>query len=140
MLRSRRRPVARLGNEFAPDAQRRHSPLLPVTLPGLSVTKAAELLQTQDRIIKSSPKWRRYSARPARQYRDRSGAGRDDRDGDQSQPEANGGPGMTIEALQAEMDEALRCRHKQRLDHADQARIDMLAAGIRTPVVCGVRA
>ena len=28
---------------------------MPVTLPGLSVTKAAELLQTQDRIIKSFP-------------------------------------------------------------------------------------
>ena len=28
---------------------------MPVTLPGISVTKAAELLQTQDKIIKSFP-------------------------------------------------------------------------------------
>ena len=28
---------------------------MPVSLPGLSITKAAELLQTQDRIIKSFP-------------------------------------------------------------------------------------
>jgi Cu(I)/Ag(I) efflux system membrane protein CusA/SilA len=28
---------------------------MPTTLPGLSVTKAAELLQTQDKIIKSFP-------------------------------------------------------------------------------------
>src|SRR3972149_1390596 len=28
---------------------------MPVTLPGISVTKAAELMQTQDRIIKSFP-------------------------------------------------------------------------------------
>ena len=28
---------------------------MPVTLPGLSVTKAGELLQTQDKIIKSFP-------------------------------------------------------------------------------------
>ena len=28
---------------------------MPMTLPGISVTKAAELLQTQDRIIKSFP-------------------------------------------------------------------------------------
>ena len=39
---------------------------MPVTLPGLSVTKAAELLQTQDRIIKIlSRSGVASSARPA---------------------------------------------------------------------------
>ena len=28
---------------------------MPITLPGMSITKAAELLQTQDKIIKSFP-------------------------------------------------------------------------------------
>ena len=37
---------------------------MPASLPGMSVTKAAELLQTQDKIIKSFPEVARSTARP----------------------------------------------------------------------------
>ena len=59
-------PRCELGSEFMPTLNEGTLLYMPVTLPGLSVTKAAELLQTQDRIIKSFPGGRqRCSARPA---------------------------------------------------------------------------
>ncbi len=48
-------PVQHIGSEFMPDLDEGTLMYMPTTLPGLSVTKAAELMQTQDRIIKSFP-------------------------------------------------------------------------------------
>ncbi|MCK5089346.1 MAG: efflux RND transporter permease subunit, partial [Hyphomicrobiaceae bacterium] len=48
-------PVQRLGSEFMPTLNEGTLFYMPTTLPGLSITKAAELLQTQNKIIKSFP-------------------------------------------------------------------------------------
>src|SRR3954467_5754423 len=48
-------PAMKLGCEFMPTLNEGTLLFMPVSLPGLSITKAAELLQTQDRIIKSFP-------------------------------------------------------------------------------------
>jgi Cu(I)/Ag(I) efflux system membrane protein CusA/SilA len=48
-------PARQLGSEFMPALNEGALLYMPTTLPGLSVTKAAELLQMQDRIIKSFP-------------------------------------------------------------------------------------
>jgi Cu(I)/Ag(I) efflux system membrane protein CusA/SilA len=48
-------PARELGGEFMPTLDEGALLYMPTTLPGLSVTKAAELLQMQDRIIKSFP-------------------------------------------------------------------------------------
>ena len=48
-------PASQLGGEFMPTLNEGTLLFMPQTLPGLSVTKAAELLQTQDRIIKGFP-------------------------------------------------------------------------------------
>ncbi len=48
-------PAMRLGTEFMPNLNEGTLFYMPTTLPGLSVTKAAELVQTQDKIIKSFP-------------------------------------------------------------------------------------
>jgi Cu(I)/Ag(I) efflux system membrane protein CusA/SilA len=48
-------PARQLGSEFMPTLNEGTLMYMPTTLPGMSVTKAAELLQTQDRIIKSFP-------------------------------------------------------------------------------------
>jgi len=48
-------PALRLGAEFMPSLDEGTLFYMPVTLPGLSVTKAAELVQTQDKIIKAFP-------------------------------------------------------------------------------------
>ena len=48
-------PASRLGSEFMPTLNEGTLFYMPTTLPGLSVTKAAELVQTQNKIIKSFP-------------------------------------------------------------------------------------
>src|SRR6185312_10111681 len=48
-------PATHIGTEFMPDLDEGTLLYMPTTLPGLSVTKSAELLQTQDKIIKSFP-------------------------------------------------------------------------------------
>ena len=48
-------PARQLGTEFMPNLNEGTLLYMPTTLPGISVTKAAELLQTQDRIIRTFP-------------------------------------------------------------------------------------
>ena len=45
----------KLGSEFMPTLNEGTLFYMPASLPGMSVTKAAELLQTQNKIIKSFP-------------------------------------------------------------------------------------
>src|SRR5690606_30313719 len=48
-------PASRLGSEYMPTLNEGTLLYMPASLPGMSVTKAAELLQQQDRIIKTFP-------------------------------------------------------------------------------------
>ncbi|NMS24252.1 efflux RND transporter permease subunit, partial [Vibrio parahaemolyticus] len=48
-------PASRLGTEFMPTLNEGTLLYMPASLPGMSITKAAELLQTQNKIIKSFP-------------------------------------------------------------------------------------
>ena len=57
-------PAMRLGSEFMPNLNEGTLFYMPTTLPGLSVTKAAELVQTQNKIIKSFPEVASVWARP----------------------------------------------------------------------------
>ena len=95
---------------------------MPTTLPGLSVTKAAELLQTQDKIIKSFPEVASvYGKAGTRGDRHRSGADRDVRDRHQSQ--ARERMAARHDGRQADRRDgqgAAVPRRVQRLDHADQ--------------------
>ncbi len=91
-------PAMRLGAEFMPSLDEGTLFYMPVTLPGLSVTKAAELLQTQDRIIKSFPEVASvFGKAGARRHRDRSCAARDVRDDHHLKPKAEWRAGMTID-------------------------------------------
>jgi Cu(I)/Ag(I) efflux system membrane protein CusA/SilA len=129
-------PVSRLGSEFMPTLNEGTLLYMPVTLPGLSVTKAAELLQTQDRIIKSFPEVESVFGKAGR-----ANTATDPAPVEMTEtvidlkPESEWPPGMTIEALQAQMDEALRLPGVSNAwTMPIKARIDMLATGIRTPV------
>ena len=109
---------------------------MPVTLPALSVTKAAELLQTQDRIIKSFPEVESVFGKAGR-----ANSATDPAPVEMTEtvinlkPERDWRPGMTIEKLRADMDEALRFPGVSNAwTMPIKARIDMLATGIRTPV------
>src|SRR5205085_622267 len=48
-------PARQLGTEFMPNLNEGTLLYMPTTLPGISVTKASELLQTQDKIIRNFP-------------------------------------------------------------------------------------
>jgi copper/silver efflux system protein len=48
-------PASKIGSEFMPNLNEGTLLYMPTTLPGLSVTEAGELLQTQNKIIKAFP-------------------------------------------------------------------------------------
>jgi Cu(I)/Ag(I) efflux system membrane protein CusA/SilA len=129
-------PLARLGSEFMPTLNEGTLMYMPVSLPGLSITKVAELLQTQDRIIKSFPEVASVYGK----------AGRAATATDPAPPEmietiinlkpsGDWRPGVTVESLTAEMDKALQFPGVSNAwTMPIKARIDMLSTGIRTPV------
>lgn len=129
-------PATRLGTEFMPTLNEGTLFYMPVTLPGLSITKAAELLQTQNKIIKSFPEVASVYGK----------AGRANTATDPAptemfetvinlKPESEWREGLTIDGLIAEMDRALQFPGVSNAwTMPIKARIDMLSTGIRTPV------
>ena len=129
-------PARQLGTEFMPNLNEGTLLYMPTTLPGISVTKSAELLQTQDRIIRSFPEVASVYGK----------AGRAETATDPAPPEMvetviNLKPkeewrkGVTLDSLTAEMDRALQFPGVSNAwTQPIKARIDMLSTGIRTPV------
>jgi Cu(I)/Ag(I) efflux system membrane protein CusA/SilA len=129
-------PATQLGSEFMPNLNEGTLLYMPTTLPGLSVTKSAELLQTQDRIIKSFPEVASVYGK----------AGRAQTATDPAplemfetiinlKPKEEWRPGLTFDGLIAEMDKALQFPGVSNAwTMPIKARIDMLSTGIRTPV------
>ena len=129
-------PLRQLGSEFMPALNEGTLLYMPATLPGLSVTKAAELMQTQDRIIKSFPEVESVFGK----------AGRANTATDPApvemfetiinlKPEAQWRAGMTTDKLIAELDKALQMPGVANAwTMPIKARTDMLSTGIRTPI------
>ena len=129
-------PMTRLGTEFMPNLNEGTLLYMPTTLPGLSVTKAAELLQMQDRIIRSFPEVDSVYGK----------AGRAQTATDPApiemfetvinlKPKDQWRPGVTIDSLTQEMDRSLQFPGVSNAwTMPIKARIDMLSTGIRTPV------
>jgi len=129
-------PASRLGSEFMPTLNEGTLFYMPTSLPGLSITKAAELLQTQNRIIKSFPEVASVYGK----------AGRANTATDPAptemfetvinlKPESAWRPGMTTDKLIAELDQALQFPGvANSWTMPIKARIDMLSTGIRTPI------
>lgn len=129
-------PAKRLGTEFMPNLNEGTLFYMPTTLPGLSVTKSAELLQTQNKIIKSFPEVTTVWGK----------AGRAQTATDPAplemfetiinlKPQDEWRDGMTLDKLIAEMDAALQFPGVSNAwTMPIKARIDMLSTGIRTPV------
>jgi Cu(I)/Ag(I) efflux system membrane protein CusA/SilA len=129
-------PATRLGAEFMPNLDEGTLFFMPVTLPGLSITKAAELLQTQDKIIKWFPEVASVFGKAGR-----AATATDPAPLEMFEtvinlkPKAQWRAGMTIDKLIAEMDSALQFPGiSNAWTMPIKARIDMLATGIRTPV------
>ncbi len=129
-------PASRLGSEFMPTLNEGSLLYMPASLPGMSITKAAELLQTQDKIIKSFPEVSSVYGK----------AGRANTATDPAptemfetvinlKPESEWRAGLTMDKLIAEMDKALQFPGvANSWTMPIKARIDMLSTGIRTPI------
>ena len=129
-------PARQLGSEFMPNLDEGTLLYMPTTLPGISVTKAAELIQAQDRILRTFPEVASVYGK----------AGRAVTATDPAPPEmfetiidlkpkADWRPNVTTESLTAEMDRALQFPGVSNAwTMPIKARIDMLSTGIRTPV------
>ncbi|GAA3844069.1 efflux RND transporter permease subunit [[Pseudomonas] carboxydohydrogena] len=129
-------PARQLGSEFMPTLNEGTLMYMPTTLPGLSITKAAELLQTQDRIIKSFPEVASVYGKAGR-----ASTATDPAPTEMFEtiinlkPKSEWRPGVTIDSLKAEMDKALQFPGVSNAwTMPIRARIDMLSTGIRTPV------
>ena len=129
-------PYSRLGSEFMPPLWEGDLLYMPTTLPGISITKAREILQQTDKIIASFPEVHHVFGK----------VGRADTATDPAplsmiettimlKPEEQWRPGMTPDKLIAEMNEAIQFPG---LTNAwtmpIKTRIDMLSTGIKTPV------
>src|SRR5512133_2474029 len=129
-------PASKLGSEFMPTLNEGSLLYMPASLPGMSITKAAELLQTQNKIIKSFPEVSSVWGK----------AGRANTATDPAptemfetvinlKPEAEWRAGLSIDKLIAEMDKALQFPGvANSWTMPIKARIDMLSTGIRTPI------
>ena len=115
-------PALRLGTEFMPNLNEGTLFYMPTTLPGLSVTKAAELVQTQNKIIKSFPEVASVWGKAGRASTATDPApDRDVRDRDQPQAgERMAGRDDARQADRGNGQVAAISRRLQRLDHADQ--------------------
>ncbi len=129
-------PLTKVGSEFMPSLNEGTLLFMPVTLPGLSVTKAGELLQTQDRIIKTFPEVASVFGKAGRAM-----TATDPAPLEMSETVVNLKPpgtwpaGMTLDTLIANMNEALQLPGVSNAwTMPIKARIDMLSTGIRTPV------
>jgi len=129
-------PAARLGAEFMPNLNEGTLLYMPTTLPGISITKSAELLQTQNKIIKSFPEVESVFGKAGR-----AATATDPAPIEMFEtvinlkPQEQWRPGMTPDKLVDEMDRALQFPGVSNAwTMPIKARIDMLATGIRTPV------
>ena len=129
-------PARQLGSEFMPNIIEGTLLYMPTTLPGISVTRATELLQMQDRIIKSFPEVDSVYGKAGR-----AGTATDPAPSEMFEtiinlkPKEQWRPGVTIDSLKAEMDKALQFPGVSNAwTMPIRGRIDMLATGIRTPV------
>lgn len=129
-------PARQLGTEFMPNLNEGTLLYMPTTLPGISVTKAAELMQTQDRIIRSFPEVASVFGKAGRATTATDPAPMEMFETVINlKPKEQWRSGVTIDSLIAEMDKALQFPGVSNAwTMPIKARIDMLSTGIRTPV------
>jgi Cu(I)/Ag(I) efflux system membrane protein CusA/SilA len=129
-------PLSQLGGEFMPQMNEGDLLYMPSALPGLSAQKAAQLLQTTDRLIKTVPEVETVFGK----------AGRAESATDpaplemfetaiQFKPRAQWRPGMTPEKLIEELDRTVKVPGLTNVWVPPiRNRIDMLATGIKSPI------
>jgi Cu(I)/Ag(I) efflux system membrane protein CusA/SilA len=129
-------PASRLGSEFMPTLNEGTLLYMPATLPGLSVTKASELLQLQNRLIRTVPEVENVFGKAGRAITATDPAPLEMFETVINlKPEDQWRPGMTYERLIEELDAVVSMPGVSNAwTMPIKARIDMLSTGIRTPV------
>ncbi|MGR9043707.1 MAG: efflux RND transporter permease subunit [Gammaproteobacteria bacterium] len=130
-------PLAKIGSEFMPPLDEGDILYMPSTFPGISITKAKELLQQTDKLLKTFPEVRHVFGK----------VGRADTATDpaplsmvettvQLNPKSQWpNPDKTTRQLMDEMDQAIRFPGVTNAwTMPIKTRIDMLSTGIKTPV------
>ncbi|WP_186259953.1 efflux RND transporter permease subunit [Burkholderia gladioli] len=129
-------PLSRLGGEFMPPLDEGDLLYMPTALPGISVDKAAELLQQTDRLIRTVPEVETVFGK----------SGRADSATDPAplemfettirfKPRSQWRPGMTPRKLVDELDRTIRVPGLSNVWVPPiRNRLDMLSTGIKTPV------
>jgi Cu(I)/Ag(I) efflux system membrane protein CusA/SilA len=129
-------PWKLVGSEFMPPLNEGDLLYMPTTLPGISITKAKELLQQTDRIIATFPEVHHVFGKIGRAETATDPAPLSMMETTITlKPEAEWREGMTTEKLISELDKAIQFPG---LTNAwtmpIKTRVDMLSTGIKTPV------
>ena len=130
-------PLAlRLGSQFMPPLYEGSSLYMPTALPGIGITQATQLLQQQDRVIRSFPEVDSVFGTVGRSDSSTDNAPLDMYDTTiMLKPREQWRPGMTYEKLIAEMDSKLQFPGiSNTWTMPVQNRLDMQLTGIKTPL------
>jgi copper/silver efflux system protein len=128
--------VFRIGSQFMPPLFEGSSLYMPTALPGISVTQASQLLQEEDRIIRSFPEVESVFGAVGRSDSATDNAPMDMYDTTiMLKPRSQWRPGMTYEKLIQEMDGKLQFPGLSTTwTMPVENRLDMELTGIKTPV------
>lgn len=124
----------RLGSEFMPPLNEGTILYMPTALPGISVAKAAEILQTQDRLLKSFPEVVHVMGKMGRARTPTDPAPLSMAETIVAlKPQDQWRPGLTWDGLIAEMDRVVRVPGMPNIWWMPiQTRTEMLATGVRS--------
>ncbi len=129
-------PFSRIGSEFMPPLYEGDLLYMPTTLPGISITKAREILQQADKIIASFPEVHHVFGKIGRAETATDPAGLDMTETTiMLKPESEWPKGMTVKKLIDQMNEAVNFPGVTNAwTMPIKTRTDMLSTGIKTPV------
>ena len=129
-------PLRQLGSEFMPPLNEGDLLYMPTTLPGISITKAHELLQQTDRMIRQVPEVETVFGKVGRAETATDPAPLSMLETTITlKPAEQWRPGMTVEKLVEELDQRVRLPGVTNAwTMPIKTRIDMLSTGIKTPV------
>jgi len=128
--------IFKMGSQFMPPLFEGSSLYMPTALPGISITQASQLLQEQDRILRSFPEVETVFGAVGRSDSATDNAPLDMYDTTvMLKPREKWRPGMTYEKLIREMDEKLQFPGLTNTwTMPVQNRLDMALTGIKTPL------
>ena len=129
-------PLSRLGGEFLPSFYEGDLLYMPTALPGISPSKAAEILQQTDKLIATVPEVKRVFGKIGRAETATDPAPLEMVETTvQLKPRAEWRPGMTPEKLVEELDRLVKLPGLSNIWIPPiRNRIDMLATGIKSPL------